>query len=376
MKRVLTIILQLCLFAFCITACGQSENPKDAPVPAQSAKQDLETAAGMGEQETAEPKERNTGSMAEQGQTEQSEAAENTEPASQEQTEYLEAIPAAYFENSDRPGQVVQVTYESRDYTGDDTVITKPAFVYLPYGYDESDTETRYDILYLMHGWTMTANDFLGEGRSNLVNILDNMIASGDIPPVIVVSATFDAENQPQSFSRSVEELSVFHNDLRENLMPYIEDRFHTYAEDVTEEGFEASREHRAFGGFSLGAVTTWYQFIYNLDSIKNFIPMSGDCWIMGTYGGRYYPVETVDYLENMLSGGGYGEDDFRIYQGIGTDDPIWDQTDSQIQEMFTRETFTPQNLHYAIIEGGRHDMDACERYLYYALQDFFGREA
>ena len=128
------------------------------------------------------------------------------------------------------------------------------------------------------------------------MNILDNMIASGDIPPVIVVSATFDAENQPQSFSRSVEELSVFHNDLRENLMPYIEERFHTYAEDVTEEGFEASREHRAFGGFSLGAVTTWYQFIYNLDYIKNFVPMSGDCWIIRTYGGRDYPVETVDY--------------------------------------------------------------------------------
>lgn len=202
---------------------------------------------------------RNTGPMAEQGQTEQSKAAENTEPASQEQTEYLEAIPAAYFENSAHSGQVVQVTYESRDYTGDDTAITKPAFVYLPYGYDESDTDTRYDILYLMYGWTMTADDFLGEGRSNLVNILDNTIASGDIPPVIVVSTTFDAEDQPQSFSRSVEELSVFHNDLRENLMPYIENRFHTYAEDVTEEGFEASREHWAFGGFSLGAVTTWY---------------------------------------------------------------------------------------------------------------------
>lgn len=375
MKRVLAMILQLCLFAFCITACGRSEVSRDASVPARPAEQDLETTAKMGEQETAEPEERNTEPMAEQEQTEQSEAAESTEPTSQKQTEYLEAIPAAYFENLDRPGQVIQVTYESQDYTGDDTAITKPAFVYLPYGYDESDTDTQYDILYLMHGWTMTANDFLGEGRSNLVNILDNMIAFGDIPPVIVVSATFDAENQPQSFSRSVEELSVFHNDLRQNLMPFIENRFHTYAKDVTEEGFENSREHRAFGGFSLGAVTTWYQFIYNLDYIKNFVPMSGDCWIMGTYGGRYYPVETVDYLEDMLSEGGYEEDGFRIYQGIGTDDPIWDQTDSQIQEMFTRETFTSQNLHYAIIEGGRHDIDACERYLYYALQDFFGGE-
>ena len=38
----------------------------------------------------------------------------------------------------------------------------------------------------------------------------------------------------------------------------------------MTEEGLQASREHRAFGGFSLGAVTTWYQFIYNLDYIKS----------------------------------------------------------------------------------------------------------
>lgn len=348
MKNVFTMILLLFLFAFCITGCEQSDSSQDVSTGSQTIEQSSETMAEMEEQDSELAME-------------------------QEQTEYISAVPSEYFEESDWQGQVIQVEYESKEYTADESTITKPAFVYLPYGYDENDTDTKYDILYLMHGWTMTANDFLDEHQSSLVNILDNMIAFGDIPPVIVVSATFDAENQSQSFSRSVEELSVFHTDLRQNLMPYIEGRFHTYAEDVTEEGFQASREHRAFGGFSLGAVTTWYQFIYNLDYIKYFVPMSGDCWILGTYGGRYYPVETVDYLEDMLAKGGYEEDDFRIYQGIGTDDPIWDQTDSQIQEMFNRDTFTPRNLHYAIIEGGRHDLDACEQYLYHALQDFFG---
>ena len=148
---------------------------------------------------------------------------------------------------------------------------------------------------------------------------------------MIVVCATFDAQNQSQGFSRSVEELSVFHRDLRENLIPYVESHYHTYAEDVTEEGLRASREHRAFGGFSLGAVTTWYQFIYNLDYIKYFVPMSGDCWIMGTYGGLYQPVETVDYLEQGVADGGWDGDDFSIYQGIGTGGPSWEQTGSQI---------------------------------------------
>ena len=296
--------------------------------------------------------------------------------APQAQTEYISAVPEEYFAPSDHPGQVVELTYDSRDYTdAAEPAIQKTAYIYLPCGYDETDMETRYDVLYLMHGWTMTAGDFFDTARSGIVPMLDHMIANGDIPPVIVVCATFDAQNQSQGFSRSVEELSVFHRDLRENLIPFVESRYHTCAEDVTEEGLRASREHRAFGGFSLGAVTTWYQFIYNLDYIKYFLPMSGDCWIMGTYGGRNYPVETVDYLEQVVSDGGWNGDDFYIYQGIGTDDPIWDQTDSQIQEMLTRDLFTPETLHYAIIQGGRHDIDACERYLYHALQNFFGNQ-
>ena len=291
-----------------------------------------------------------------------------------EQTEYISAVPEEYFAPSGHHGQVVEVTYDSRDYTdAAEPAIQKTAYVYLPYGYDEADQETRYDVLYLMHGWTMTAGDFFDPAQSGIVSMLDHMVENGDIPPTIVVCATFDAQNQPQDFSRSVEELSVFHRDLRENLIPYVESHYHTYAEDVTEEGLRASREHRAFGGFSLGAVTTWYQFIYNLDYIKYFVPMSGDCWIMGTYGGLYQPVETVDYLEQVIADGGWSGNDFYIYQGIGTSDPIWNQTDSQIQEMLTRELFTPENLHYAIIEGGRHDVDACERYLYHALQNFFG---
>ena len=284
------------------------------------------------------------------------------------QTEYISQIPESYFRTAANKGQVITETYRSYDYTsGNREAITKTAYVYLPYGYDESK---QYDILYLMHGWTMTAGDFFND--SSLINILDNLIADGSIKPLIVVCATFDAENKSQSFSRSVDELSVFHNDFRENLMPYIESRYSTYANDVTPEEFKRTREHRAFGGFSLGAVTTWYQFIYNLDYVKYFLPMSGDCWIIATYGGRDYPAETTRYLEKVISDGKWNEEDFYIYQGIGTNDPIWNQTNNQIQEMMKSDTFTHKNLHYAIIQDGRHDLIACEMYIYHALQTFF----
>lgn len=61
-----------------------------------------------------------------------------------------------------------------------------------------------------MHGWSMQAGDFFDCKKGNLVNLLDRMIENKDIQPLIVVSATFDALNQPQNFMRSVAEIQVF----------------------------------------------------------------------------------------------------------------------------------------------------------------------
>ena len=45
--------------------------------------------------------------------------------------------------------------------------ITKSAVVYLPFGYDENE---KYNVYYLMHGWTGHAGDFFE--HSNILNIL------------------------------------------------------------------------------------------------------------------------------------------------------------------------------------------------------------
>lgn len=285
-------------------------------------------------------------------------------------TEWTTPIPQDYFMENEHAGTLEKITYKTRDYTRKDgKTITKPAYAYLPHGYDPENTQTRYDVLYLMHGWGMTAEDF---AQAAMCTLFDNMIAQGKIRPLIVVSATFDTENAPQSFGRSVSEIAAFHEDLRHDLIPAVEGQYHTFAKDTSEEALRASREHRAFGGFSLGAVTTWYEFVYDLDIVSRFVPMSGDCWILGTYGGLYQPVETVDYLEQVIAEGNWRETDFMIYEGIGTSDPIWDQTDSQIQEMFRRPTFTISNLRYGIKRNGRHDLNACAEYLYHALPLFF----
>ena len=44
------------------------------------------------------------------------------------------------------------------------------------------------------------------------------------------MTPTFDAENAPQDFSRSEAGIQNFYHDFRNDLAPYIEERYHTYA--------------------------------------------------------------------------------------------------------------------------------------------------
>ena len=80
-----------------------------------------------------------------------------------------------------------EVVYDTKAYATDERDVKKTAYVYLPYGYSE---EKEYNILYLMHG---TGDDEKYWLKTNPYNktMLDNMIADGDIEPLIVVTPTF-----------------------------------------------------------------------------------------------------------------------------------------------------------------------------------------
>ena len=184
------------------------------------------------------------------------------------QTGLTESVPDAYFQPSEQSGTVVEISYQSKDYSRDNAEITKLAYVYLPYGYDENDTETHYNICYLMHGWGGHAGEYFE--YANIKEMLDNMIFNGDIPPTIFVSPTFYS-NDAQDFGQSVSQLRQFYQDFASDLMPTVEGQFHTYAESNSPDDLKASRNHRAFGGFSLGSVTTWLQLCYNYDYIGYF---------------------------------------------------------------------------------------------------------
>lgn len=50
------------------------------------------------------------------------------------QTGMTEAVPSEYLTASEQQGSVVRVDYDSKDYVRDSSLVTKTAYVYLPYG--------------------------------------------------------------------------------------------------------------------------------------------------------------------------------------------------------------------------------------------------
>ncbi len=291
------------------------------------------------------------------------------------QTGMTKPVPAAYAAASEHPGAVVQVEYASRDYLRGDAPVTKTAWVYLPYGYDENDTETRYDILYLMHGWGGAAGEYFYMGDGMIKNMLDHMIENGEIKPIIAVSATFYNESSDRDYGASEDALREFHRDFTDHLMPAVEGTFHTYAASTSLEDLAASRDHRAFGGFSLGSVTTWMEFCHDTDYIRYFLPMSGSSWYYGTYG-DFQTVRNVDYVQQIVEENDLNERGYFIYHAVGTEDVVKSQTLMMAEEMLSRDgVFPPEHYMFYQKEGGHHDFDAVQEFMFNALPLFFGQD-
>ena len=266
------------------------------------------------------------------------------------------------------PGTVVPLTYDTKDYPRDGAPIRKTAYVYLPCGYGEN-AETRYDILYLMHGWGGHAGEYFE--FSYIKNMFDRMIENGDTVPMIIVSPCFYNDSSKRDFYGTIDEFRAFHSEFRNDLMPAVESAYRTYAASASDEDLKASRDHRAFGGFSFGGVTTWLELCYDSDYIRWFLPMSGGCWYYGTYE-DYRFSDNVDFIEQLIRDGDLDERGYFIYHAVGTDDSYKTMSLGMAKEMLARGVFSAEHYVFYQKRGGVHNYRAVQEYLYNALPLFF----
>ena len=204
--------------------------------------------------------------------------------------------------------------------------------------------------------------------------MLDNKIDSGEIEPMIVCAVSYYTEYSNDATKNCID----FHYELMNDVVPVLETAYHTYAEDVTPEGLAASRTHRAFGGFSMGGVTTWSVFEHCLKEFAYFLPMSGDCWALGATAGKSKATQTAKYLAEKVAEQGMTAEDFIIYTGCGTTDMANPNLTPQIDAMkkltdtfIYCENFANGNLFQCVVTGG-HDISAINQVLYHAIPKLF----
>ncbi len=181
--------------------------------------------------------------------------------------EEIEEIPREYFSAAKQQGTLEELfydTYESMSYSEKTQKLNKRAIVYLPYDYSE---ENKYNVFYLMHGGWSNETTTLGtpDSPSMFKNVIDNAIASGDIDPLIIVCPTYNntSEQDSADYSLALRLTDNYHNELMNDLIPAVEGKYSSYAESASAEALIAARDHRGFGGFSMGSVTTWHTFEY-----------------------------------------------------------------------------------------------------------------
>ncbi|MDR0222531.1 MAG: esterase family protein [Oscillospiraceae bacterium] len=115
--------------------------------------------------------------------------------------------------------------YAEVEYYSETTGNTRKCYVYTPPNYDENKT---YPVLYLLHGIGGTHVEWNG-GKPN--EVISNLIAAGDAPPMIVVApnirAMYDDQTPSNIFSEeSIAAFDNFINDLRDDLMPFIKENY------------------------------------------------------------------------------------------------------------------------------------------------------
>lgn len=282
------------------------------------------------------------------------------------------AYPASYAEEVEHKGRVERIDYATRDYAeGTGRSRTNTAYVYLPYGYDDND-DVRYNVIYLVHGHYGTASTtFEAEGGLQR-KVLDHMMENGDCAPTIVVSPSYNYGQPTANYVDADPYCRALPTELVKDLIPIVETRYRTYLTSPDAEGIEASRSHRAIGGFSMGGVTTWYALAETFNAFKYYMPISGDCWSLGAFVGMNQPQRTADYLANIVRQSPYAND-FYIWAASGTSDSAYSEILLQVRAMAgITDVFGIDQMTFHEKDGARHEFRPTVEYVYNALPYFF----
>ncbi|MEZ5071314.1 MAG: alpha/beta hydrolase-fold protein [Bacteroidales bacterium] len=202
--------------------------------------------------------------------------------------------------------------------------------VYTPPGYDPC-AGTDYPVLYLRHGGGGNETSWQVEGCA--LEILDNLLARGDMVPMVVVMTNGNLEKPMDGGAYSKEGVAVMAAELMDDVMPLVEKKFRVSTDP----------SRRAIAGLSMGGGQSFYMGLRHLEAFDWIGSFSS-----GIFGG--IPGSTFD-AEAQIPGiltrpGRFNEELQLLYLSVGEQDPRMEHTDQVVGQFreagldLTYETF------------------------------------
>ena len=288
---------------------------------------------------------------------------------------FIKKIPMKpkYTEEVENKGTVEKITYTCHAYAleaindGKEIMVEKDMYVYLPYGYS---ADQDYNVIYLMHGGGEDEKYWLTLDRmgSGTLAMLDNINFKGDCEPTIIVTPTTNTGTilgeQDEDLKTRGEGHAWHWKELREDIIPLIETKYATFAHgDVSPENLKATREHRAFAGFSMGSITACAVAIHDFDLFAYF----------GNFSGA--KTEVADYVAALTSEE-FKDLPFKFwYNGNGTVDQAHDEHDELchgVLEALPDRLEDGVNFCWIDFKGGAHAYGCWLPDLYNCMRVFF----
>ena len=191
-------------------------------------------------------------------------------------------IPEGDEGNYYRPQQgIAHGQVRSLYYYANATQEWRHAMVYTPAEYEKG--KKRYPVLYLQHGMGEDETGWSKQGH--MQHIMDNLIASGEAKPMIVVmesgdvKAPFRGGDNRQGFS---EYGASFYKVMTQDLISTIDSQFRTLTD----------RDHRAMAGLSWGGHQTFDLVLNNMDKFA---------W-MGAFSGAIFGLDVKTAYNGIFS--------------------------------------------------------------------------
>lgn len=264
-----------------------------------------------------------------------------------------------------KKGTVERVDYETSVYE-DGKTYQKYCYVYLPCGYDSEDKTKKYNVLYYQHGNTCEPSIFSIGGNKPM---LDMLFDSGENDPCIIVSTTYYMDPMGDAAERLItgrvpagdggwpEIKGNFYREVIESIIPAVECKYNTYLEGATPEDIKASRDHRAFTGYSRGGAMTWRMIHYAFEYFRWFGPMSCSTGANRTVRGeRPTPEEVIDYIAGTVRA--HADLPFFIYATNGGKEDIAEMS-KQMKYLTKEDCFS-------------YGTDPVKNNIYYSVSDFY----